>query len=170
MPNWCENHFAVEGPREEMDRFVLALQTNPLQVEFPPKLTFNQLHPLPEEEKDNWYDWHVENWGTKWDIDNTEPYDYNFDEDAANLFYDFDTAWGPPIEFVQKISQDFPKLLFTLKYHEPGMAFAGFYETSATNNYETNEYYDITHSREDYEKYAEEEFGWEFEEYEGEDY
>ena len=34
-------------------------------------------------------------------------------------------AWGPPIEAFDKISQDFPKILFCLYYEEPGMGFCG---------------------------------------------
>ena len=102
-----------------------------------------------------------------------KPYDWNESiidgVKRSALYYDFDTAWGPPIEFVKNISKKFPELLFYLKYHEPGMAFAGSYTALVNNEYEENEYYDMDTSPQEYHKYAEEEFGWEFDD-EGEEY
>ena len=43
---------------------------------------------------DNWYDWRIANWGTKWNS-----YDCELDEsqvDLGILDYRFDTAWAPP--------------------------------------------------------------------------
>ena len=37
----------------------------------------------------------------------------------------FDTAWGPPMEFLTKISGDWATLSFEIEYEEPGMGFAG---------------------------------------------
>jgi hypothetical protein len=39
----------------------------------------------------NWYDWAVDNWGTKWGT-----YDHEWNRDALRL--DFCTAWGPMSE------------------------------------------------------------------------
>jgi hypothetical protein len=50
---------------------------------------------------DNWYDWNVENLGTKWSFES---------EDAVNLsdgFFYFRTAWTPPSEFCQFLSEKF---------------------------------------------------------------
>mgnify|MGYP001592562009 CR=1 FL=1 len=71
----------------------------------------------------NWYDWQVRNWGTKWD---TRTLSMNTDTEKR-LDYDIDTAWSPPCGALVKISQDYPKLTFKLKYCEPSMCFMGDY-------------------------------------------
>jgi len=70
---------------------------------------------------ENAYDWHVANWGTKWDACEASLYCENEDE----LNYTFDTAWGPPCNWLQTIAPMFPKLHFELHYEESGMGFMG---------------------------------------------
>jgi len=79
--------------------------------------------------ENNWYDWSVAHWGTKWDTD------------AQNVFYDgetltlcFDTAWAPPIELYEYlVEQGFSVLA---DYYEPGMCFAGIYEDGEDRAYD----------------------------------
>ena len=65
------------------------------------------LIPMPKElegthapnDTPNWYDWCVDNWGTKWDI-----YDATCDRmDANTLVLDFYTAWSPPFPIYDKL-------------------------------------------------------------------
>jgi hypothetical protein len=67
------------------------------------------------------YGWQSAHWGTKWDACEAS-LDY---QEPTALGYSFDTAWGPPIALFDKVSNDFPTLTFTLRYHEGGMGFAG---------------------------------------------
>ncbi len=69
---------------------------------------------------DNWYDWNVNNWGTKWDVDATLQ-----NETENTLEYTFDTAWSPPVDWLRKVAKQFPKLTFTMNYKEEGMGFEG---------------------------------------------
>ncbi len=69
----------------------------------------------------NWYDWCIKNWGTKWGSYGSELYGNG----KTYLKYMFDTAWSPPIAALEKISTDYPNLLFVLKYQEEGMGFKG---------------------------------------------
>ena len=41
----------------------------------------NQLVPMPDDEKDNWFDWCCDHWGT-WEID-AEGLDYDEDEESG---------------------------------------------------------------------------------------
>ncbi len=69
----------------------------------------------------DWYGWRVKNWGIKWDVKAT----LDCDDDTL-LEYIFDSPWGPPTQWLEKVSKDYPKLIFRLKYDEPGMGFMGY--------------------------------------------
>jgi hypothetical protein len=76
-------------------------------------------------EGDDWYNWNVRNWGTKWDvaISSTETYFNTTVEDTANgdnhvVHYNFETAWSRPMGALTKLSEQYPDLLFTLSYQE----------------------------------------------------
>ena len=70
----------------------------------------------------NWYDWNVRNWGTKWDVavsnDEKYPDTYIADENTTGLSYTFNTAWSPPIEAITKLSEQYPDVTFNLSYEE----------------------------------------------------
>ena len=73
----------------------------------------------------NWYDWNVRNWGTKWDVavSADEQYPDTYSEETENgenyvVFYNFNTAWSPPFPAIEKLSAQYPSLLFTLSYEE----------------------------------------------------
>lgn len=53
---------------------------------------------------DNWYDFHVQNWGCKNEIGDCE----TEDEDDT-LSYDFSTAWDAPMEFMLKLAAACPE-------------------------------------------------------------
>ena len=48
----------------------------------------------------NWYDWCIENWGTKWNACNAEWY--------GDEYIDFDTAWSCPEGIYRKLAQMYP--------------------------------------------------------------
>ena len=50
---------------------------------------------------DNWYDWRVANWGTKWNACDSE-----YDEECEAV--KFNTAWAIPYQIISKIAQDNP--------------------------------------------------------------
>lgn len=117
MPNWCMNTLEVKGSESDVQDFVKKAKSENTA------LSFNNFVTMPEElnEGDGWYAWDLENWGTKWDTSDAwcDKYSDNYIE------YYFDTAWSPPIEWLEKVSQMYPKIEFTLRYREDGMAFGG---------------------------------------------
>ena len=79
---------------------------------------------------DNWYDWSVSNWGSKWDIyDVTEwnvttiitPRDCSIS--CADIFYM--TAWSPVTNAWQQISKKYPTLEFFHEFADEGGGFVG---------------------------------------------
>ena len=71
---------------------------------------------------DNWYDWNVRNWGTKWDVavshDEEYPETELVEEWSDRLIYRFNTAWSPPFPAIEELSRQYPNCLFTLSFEE----------------------------------------------------
>lgn len=115
MPNWCWNHLEVSGDEKQLHEFVEKSMNAHKETEFSFEGT------LPRGDRKDWYEWSIANWGTKWDA--CEPHINHDDKDYFSV--NFESAWGPPIQWVDNIMQDFPDLCFTLEYEEPGMCFGG---------------------------------------------
>jgi len=97
-------------------------------------ITDEQYHAQPPRstEKDwfkfdtnDWYNFNVREWGTKWDVAVSEDNKYpdTTIEEAENgenyvVHYNFNTAWSRPVPALQKLSAQYPTLLFTLSYEE----------------------------------------------------
>jgi hypothetical protein len=154
MPNWCWNHLEVTGDEIQLREFVEKSLVK--DVKQAHEFSFNGTYPMHEDlnitagtqtqdEKEqailnkakygyeNWYDWRCDEWGTKWDA--CEPEILHNDIDFFRV--SFETAWAPPIAWINNILQDFPDLCFELEYDEPGMCFGGLlqaqYETTWEN-------------------------------------
>ena len=92
---------------------------------------------------DNWYDWRVRNWGTKWDVTDY----YCSVKDATEFVCTFSTAWAPPVNWMQYVSKLYPKLVFRISYIEEGMQFCGV--SDAINGQLTDTAGEIHHEDED---------------------
>ena len=154
MPNWCNNTLELHHEDPAMiERAKTSFAEGRLLNEFCP--VPESLHIVagcvgdPDEQKKleeaekinfaqhgykNWYDWCVNEWGTKWDVGGD---DYNEpQQDSPNkITMSFDSAWAPPTAAMDK----FMDLGFSVRlyYYEPGMAFAGIYSEDG------DDYYDI---------------------------
>ena len=71
----------------------------------------------------NWYDFCVNEWGTKWDVqfDGCEVSD-----DGLELTGSFESAWAPPVGVYSALVQEGYDVV--AYYNEPGMAFVGKYD------------------------------------------
>ena len=75
---------------------------------------------------DNWYNWNITNWGTKWSA--AEVWNDRIDDDGkvdGHTSYNFDTAWSPAERVIAALAALFPTLTITHRYCEAGMGFAG---------------------------------------------
>jgi len=55
------------------------------------------------EDRPNWYDWNIFNWGTKWNA-----YDIHIEsewdgDDCCEMEIHFDTAWSPPFPVIEAL-------------------------------------------------------------------
>ena len=87
-----------------------------------------------------WYQWSVNNWGTKWDC-----YDGHIETDEG---IHFQTAWAPPTPVIQKLSELIKQPL-RLTYLEEGMAFCGEYVAQPDGKYLDRMYDDLDNVPED---------------------
>lgn len=128
MPNWCQNTLIVSGNADQLKSFKEStIKWEGAECVF----DMNILHPCPT--PDDWYNWRIYNWGTKWNGDV-----YNTHQDENSLFIEFNSAWSPPSEFIKYVSRQFPDLDFTLTYMELGCFFCGKLEGSNGDFYEEN--------------------------------
>ena len=123
MPNWCECRLIISNNNfNNLETFYIDNKNESQHME----LCFDKSVPLPDEEEENWYKWRLWNWGTKWDLGDDTNYDSNYQD--KQIEYNFCTAWSPPVSWLEKVSELYPELYFTLKYAEPGCNFAGVFE------------------------------------------
>jgi hypothetical protein len=149
MPNWCSNRATISGPAP-----VIAEITDILNGESPELLSWMVPEPKYEGDQD-WYNWRVNSWGTKWDISDVY-FEHQAEEDQIQ--FSFSTAWGPPVEAFTRWAQEDGRVQFTLEYWEPGMAFAG--RVTWDGEYLDDDHMDLTSDRTGYLELAEEVFGY----------
>ena len=154
MPNWCNNGVTLRHADPAMIDRVMNVKDGLLQefIPCPQELTDtvagsygdgDQQSALEAQQAANikaygfkdWYDWNINNWGTKWDfgLENVDRVDANTVTAA------FDSAWAPPIEAYEKLCA----LGFEVEgmYYEPGMQFVGKFTGNEDNcNDECHEY------------------------------
>jgi len=69
----------------------------------------------------DWYNWNIDNWGTKWDA-----YEVDIDRvDSNNLRIHMETAWAPPTPVIHAMQEQHPELTISMEYDEEGMMFRG---------------------------------------------
>lgn len=115
MPNLCTNSLSLDGPAADIAAFVTAVHGQ--------ESITNALLPVPADQAENWYEWSIANYGTKWGDYDTELVFHN--DTAAS--YRFSTAWSPLAEGIRQISSQFPTITFTLVFDEPGDELMGGY-------------------------------------------
>ena len=120
MPKWCSNTIEIEGTKEQINAFVSFLDEQNGKEWF----TFFKPTP-PELKEEGWYEWNIENWGTKWNCDAQDWVKVeNPNADESSVTFWFDSAWSPPTalyEFIEATST----LNIKASYNEGGMGFVG---------------------------------------------
>ena len=153
MPNWCDNTITLKHSDPTMiKRAHDALERGEFLNEFHPvpldlKIVAGKVGDDEDAEQQalvlqenanrdkygytNWYDWCVNEWGTKWDVGDEGSATLNED---GSLSASFNSAWAPPIEAYRMLED----LGFEIKayYFEGGMMFAGIYEDGDDDYYE----------------------------------
>lgn len=141
MPNWCHNNVSISHKDPEMmEKFLRGVTHGTLFATLIPMPAALQdtTAPLPEKDEglirlygaDNWYAWNCNNWGTKWDVSDG---DFTLEEDKLSGTGSFDTAWSPPIQAYEKLTEMGFDIDAT--YLEESMAFAGRFLSETGDDY-----------------------------------
>ena len=106
MPNHICNIVKIKGYSEEVKKFMesIADATDYGTIDF------NKIIPEPEyKNSNNWYDWRIQNWGTKWNA-----YEQKKTEKPNELY--FLTAWSTPRKIYEALTKNFPILTIEVDY------------------------------------------------------
>ena len=132
MPNWCENILTVSSNDKETLKKLYDDNVVPNE-EYPKsaQLSFNKSVPMPEfpEDSDSWYSWCVGNWGTKWEPVCHDKYGFDIVYECSGLHeikINLDTAWAPPMNWIEAVSIKYPDLCFELRFADMAMDFSGY--------------------------------------------
>lgn len=127
MPNWCNNHFSINGPKDKIKE----LWDRMKDAENPTGL-LEAMVPIGEWE----YGKASEAWGTKWDVD-TDGIEYSESSTGGTACISgyFDSAWGPPITAFATYADQNTDVEADLMYFEPGMSFTGQWTNEAGDDY-----------------------------------
>ena len=165
MPNWCDNQVTITGPSSVIDKIEKIVNEESNNAE---NGLLQFFHPMPKElldteagptaktkaEKDerkarklefgaeNWYDWRVNNWGTKWEV--CEFYGVDKQPDAligdSTISFAFSSAWSPPIGAYEKFLENNPDCFIRAYYYEGGCDFMGLWEDGVDDCYAPSDY------------------------------
>jgi len=130
MPNWCYNRVEIYGADAEKIADKIASEETPFDfAKIVPEPDYDKIEVEPTFQKEDsdfrmptWWDWRVQNWGTKWNSSECEVTIM----DDEQVEYTFNTAWGPPEPIIHKLRELYPDVSITAFYDEPGMELAGY--------------------------------------------
>ena len=134
MPNWCSNILEIRGEESEIERFYLenrrkrednemktSSSESDCETDYEPddeELSFEKSVPIGDD-----YNRAVTEWGTKWDVG-----EVILNRTESELIYEFETAWSPPEQWLEKVASKYNTLEFDMESIERGMDFHVFYE------------------------------------------
>ena len=74
---------------------------------------------------DDWYNWNVRNWGTKWEITEKASVFYEMPTDTGlEICYRMESAWSPPAEALDHLARQYPDITINLSSIDESDCFA----------------------------------------------
>ena len=159
MPNWCDNQITITGPNSVIDKIEKIVKEDdshkntgllnffkpmPKELEGTTSPSSSADKPQPMVEGfDNWYDWRVENWGTKWEVCEFYGVDrqhLNDSLDESTISFAFSSAWSPPINAYEQFLIDNENCSLKAYYYEGGCDFMGEWDNGSDDCYAPSDY------------------------------
>ena len=91
------------------------------------QITFEQAYLVKDGFNHGGYEWCIQHWGTKWGMYEFTP----LVKTSDSVRVGFQSAWEPPLPLIEKMSEDFPELIFRLTYFDDDAGFMGVYKVQA---------------------------------------
>ena len=110
MPNWCDNSVVItHEDKSKLEELSKQAEQSTLFGFVLPEPDYDKVKvksAFPEisgkefsDPKGAWWDWRVQNWGTKWEAD------FESDLDTNTLTLRFDSAWSPPVPIYRELHE-----------------------------------------------------------------
>ena len=155
MPNWCNNNISITGPNSVIDKIEKIVKEESNNAEngllqffhpMPKELLETEAGPVAKTKKEkqarqarklefgaeNWYDWRVNNWGTKWEVCEFYGVDRQYlteqSEGESTISFAFSSAWAPPIGAYEQFLSDNNDCSLKAYYYEGGCDFMGVWD------------------------------------------
>jgi len=109
MPNWVDNRLIITADKKTLKSIRDKIKFDKNNQ---PELA-KSLYPIPKDEEDNWYEWNIANYGSKWPDRYTEARELN---DNKQIYFSFESAWAPMGTLAERISKDY-KCKVVLKHY-----------------------------------------------------
>lgn len=116
MPNHVVNNVKVRGDKEviaELFNFVMVEEAQYENNRGIGTIDFNKI--VPETCGENeWYNWRIKNWGTKWNA---------YEQKKKEKEFNFWTAWSMPHEIYLALSLQYPNLTFEVTFADENIGY-----------------------------------------------
>jgi len=135
MPNWFNFEMQVSGTKKDVLEFAENVKGSKKFETEGREFDFNHFIPQPDnifranlstdkskelakEGVPDWYNWNIDNWGTKWNgvVDDVDVCVYN--DGSADAFYTMRTAWAFPAPVIEQMIRDYHHLGFSIQGEE----------------------------------------------------
>jgi hypothetical protein len=127
MPNWVYNKIEIKGDESTLDLIDRSVRNESEDSDERTPFTYQNILPRPAESEADWYNWNIQNWGTKWDASDVES-----QRTPGLLAYRFSSPWSPPVPVVSTLSAQHPSVVINHTYEEE-QGFGAVVEFTAGN-------------------------------------
>lgn len=126
MPNHCNNTLIVRGKPKDINKMMKQVEiTNSQGTSTHEASIFScqKIIPRPSNQDNNWYEWNIANWGSKWGAYDIEVLNDDWENGEWHIY--FQSAWSPLEPVIQALAKQHKKLSFYYSYYEWGCDFMG---------------------------------------------
>lgn len=126
MPNHVDNFLEISGKPKLINKLMKQVEITESEATAQHEKTIFSCHkviPRPLDKNDDWYEWNIANWGSKWGAYDIQVADDSWEEGHWAIY--FQSAWSPNSPTIAELSKQHPQLRIHYRYYEGGSDFWG---------------------------------------------